>query len=80
MPKLSRKDLIAEPYRAPWFGTSHRKGCASKRRYRDHEQAVSATRHWPGLRIYECAFCGGYHVSKQPDILAVALQLGSEGA
>lgn len=67
MPKLTRKDLIAEPHRAPSFGTTHRKSCASKRRYRDHEQAIGALRCWPGQRIYECAFCGGFHVTKSED-------------
>lgn len=65
MPKLTRLELQGEPqWPNKGIGRIRRKSCASKRRYRDAEQAKDARRHWPGQRAYFCVLCNGYHLTK----------------
>lgn len=49
---------------------ARRSQCDGKRRYRDHDEAVRLrqrreTEAGHALRIYDCPFCNGFHLTKQ---------------
>jgi len=44
--------------------------CTSKKRYRDHNEAISSgqtatARRGTTLRVYECPWCDGFHLTKE---------------
>lgn len=58
-------------------------GCGSKRRYRDHAQAVEALHHLLQcsrreklpIRVYACDVCSGWHMTSMPRVVVA----GEEG-
>ena len=62
-----RQDEIERAY-APKVRTKARP-CTSKRRFRDLKEVRTVLHILPQLRAYECRFCGGFHLTKNIDVL-----------
>ena len=55
---------LKRDWRPAWAKCKMARQCSSKRRFKDIEQAKTVKRFYPNMRIYECKYCNGYHLTK----------------
>jgi len=48
------------------------RSCGSKCRFRTEDEALKFGKK-RGLRVYDCGFCGGYHLTSRPKVFATIL-------